>query len=149
MTAERVLVIDGKSNKQYVGKQQVFVTVASKIYPTVIAEFEVMVWVYSFCSFTIPLELPFGWKAALNTVSGYDPTKASFPGWTSPTDHDYQQDWGESYDDRICGNRNLFIRQSISTASPNWITYTQQKNATSVNYQLDVVVNSLSPKDIG
>ena len=69
VTPGRSLIIDGKSDTKYIGKQQIFVTVTSSVYPTVTNDFEVIVWVYSYCnSLFRPLSLPNGWKQTITAI---------------------------------------------------------------------------------
>jgi hypothetical protein len=63
-------VIDGKKSKQYIGKQQIFVTVISTVYTLITFEFEVMVWVYNYCSRTeiTFFVLPKGWMPYITAI---------------------------------------------------------------------------------
>lgn len=113
MAPGRTLVIDPKNHTMYIGKQQIFVTVVSTKYPTIVNEFEVMIWVYNFCSQQqngLPslLKLPSAWYPTLVAVQGGDSQKYTFPEWTLQTDLDYFQDWGESYN-FTCGERKFSI----------------------------------------
>jgi hypothetical protein len=54
----RNLVIDGKKDIKYVGKHQIFLTITSSVYTTVTNDFEVNIWVYSYCDYNSPLYLP-------------------------------------------------------------------------------------------
>ena len=63
-------MINGKKDKKYIGKQQIFITVTSKAYPLIKNEFEVMVWVYNYCSITelTPFVLPNLWSPLIVSV---------------------------------------------------------------------------------